>query len=77
VGYRQFAAETARSLRVTGWVRNLPTGEVEAEADGDEATLKLFEARLQQGPQLARVDRLAVQDMPATETAQTGFEIRR
>jgi len=77
VGYRQFAAEAARHLKLTGWVRNLPAGEVEAEADGDEAALDLFETRLQQGPQLARVDRLAVENLPQTETPQTGFEIRR
>ena len=77
MGYRQFAAEAARSLKVTGWVRNLPTGEVEAEAESDEATLSRLESRLKQGPQLARVDRLAVQDLPITDKAQTDFEIRR
>jgi len=38
VGYRYFALEAAERLGVTGYVRNLATGEVEVHAEAEEAT---------------------------------------
>ncbi len=77
VGYRQFACDTARLMHIAGWVRNLPSGEVEAEAQADAQQLADYERRLRQGPALARVDNLAVQDLPDQVTDAKLFEIRR
>jgi acylphosphatase len=55
VGYRYFALEAAERLGVTGFVRNLRSGDVEVHAEGDEAMLPLFRQELERGPRMARV----------------------
>jgi acylphosphatase len=42
VGFRYRAVEIARNFRVTGWVKNLPTGQVELWAEGNEDDVKAF-----------------------------------
>jgi len=58
VAFRANACQRARELGLVGWVRNLPDGEVEALAAGDDALLDTFERWLWQGPELARVTRV-------------------
>jgi len=60
VGFRYYAAHIADRLDIVGTVRNLPTGEVEAVAEGEEETLNLFIDALRQGPSAGRVDNLMV-----------------
>jgi acylphosphatase len=56
VGYRDYTVRMAKSLGVTGWVRNRADGAVEILASGeDEAVAALVEA-CREGPPLARVD---------------------
>lgn len=55
VGYRQFVRSGARKAGVTGWVRNLPDGSVEALLQGEKAELELLLPKLRQGPFLADV----------------------
>ncbi|MGE5236616.1 MAG: acylphosphatase [Acidobacteriota bacterium] len=55
VGFRYFVAREAQALGLSGWVRNLPTGEVETVAAGDEPALAALEGRLWHGPPAARV----------------------
>ena len=64
VGYRYFAMRTAQTMRLTGWVRNLPDGDVETEAQGEEKILKKFLDELGKGPMGARVDSLKSQEIP-------------
>lgn len=74
VGFRQFTALRARELGLVGWVRNLPDGSVEAEAQGEEKALADFEKLLRRGPQLARVDLLEVAAQSEIKGA-VGFNI--
>jgi acylphosphatase len=55
VGFRAFVERTAREIGVTGWVRNLDDGRVEAYAVGAPEQLDELAARLQQGPRLSEV----------------------
>jgi acylphosphatase len=75
VGFRWFARESAERLGVSGWVKNLPDGTVEGEAEGEEAAVAEFVAALKKGPAFSRVD-----DVEARKVKETGgvgsFEIR-
>jgi acylphosphatase len=55
VWFRASTQEKAESLGLTGWVRNLPSGEVEVLACGDNSQQEALLAWLQQGPELAVV----------------------
>jgi acylphosphatase len=66
VGFRWFAKDTAVRVGVTGWVRNLPDGRVEAYVEGDEPSVARVEAALRSGPRGARVHTVAVDDEDAT-----------
>lgn len=56
VGFRYFTHEVATQEGVTGYVRNLPDGRVEALVEGDEAAVTRVERKLRRGPGGARVD---------------------
>ncbi len=58
VGFRFAAWDEAQDLGVAGWVRNLPSGEVEIEAEGREDRLKMFAAWAHMGPRAAHVSRV-------------------
>jgi acylphosphatase len=74
VAFRASALHEARRLGVTGWVRNLPNGDVEALACGDAAALEALERWLWQGPRAARVAAVIAADAPLQ--AFDGFDIR-
>lgn len=50
VGFRYTAESVALELKLTGWVRNLPDGRVEAVCEADTRALKLFLKRVAEGP---------------------------
>jgi acylphosphatase len=55
VGFRYHALRCAERLHLRGWVRNLPDGSVEVEAEGERDVLAAFAAEMRQGPSAARV----------------------
>lgn len=55
VGYRFAALDKAQSLALTGWVRNLPGGEVELLAEGRRQNLRAFAAWAHLGPPSSHV----------------------
>lgn len=42
VGFRAYVQDLARDMDITGWVRNLPDGTVECEAEGKEEVIEQF-----------------------------------
>ena len=56
VGFRWFVREHGRRLQLAGWVRNLPTGEVEIVAEGPRDALDELAAVIAKGPPGARVE---------------------
>ncbi len=73
VGFRAFAESRAIGYGLTGYVRNLLTGEVEVVAEGDRALLESFLEDLQRGPRGARVtDVLVGWEEPRGEFGEFG-----
>ncbi len=62
--YRGSAQEEGERLGLCGWVRNLPTGQVEAEVEGPAEAVDSFIAWCRRGPPLARVTDVAVEKKP-------------
>lgn len=56
VSFRANTRNKARSLGVTGWVKNLSTGGVKAVFEGDEEDVKELVNWCQTGPPMARVE---------------------
>jgi acylphosphatase len=75
VGFRMFVRERAEALGLSGWVRNLPSGDVDLEAEGPRATLERLLRDLRSGPPASRVLHVHAEWAPARGTH--GFEIRR
>ena len=50
VGFRYTSLYIARSLGLTGWVRNLSDGRVEMEVQGNPSVLRRFLIRLKSQP---------------------------
>ncbi len=60
VGFRYFVQHRARQAGLRGFVRNLPDGAVEVEAEGPLPALERFVGVLRQGPRLARIEDVSV-----------------
>lgn len=75
VGFRYAALHEARRLGVSGWVRNLADGRVEALAQGEPAVLDAFCRWLRQGPPGAQVAGIERHDETGTD-AIADFHIR-
>ena len=60
VGFRWFTKDVASREGVTGYVRNLPDGRVEALVEGDTDAVTRVERLLRQGPPGARVQTVNV-----------------
>jgi len=75
VWFRQSTKDTALSLGLTGWIRNLSDGRVELVAAGEEQAVRQLEAWLSRGPKLANVAEVVTETLSEFESF-TGFEVR-
>ena len=67
VFFRAYTQETAQSLNLTGWVRNLADGRVEAVFEGKEENVSAMLEWCRNGPPYA-----VVRDVDAREEPPTG-----
>ena len=58
VGFRFFCTMNARTLDLTGWIRNMDNGMVEMEVQGEEYSLQKFISTIKKGNRFIRVDEL-------------------
>ena len=58
VGFRYFTQRSAARHQVTGYVRNLPDGRVEAFVQGAENVVEAFKLDLAAGPHYSQVEEL-------------------
>lgn len=75
VFFRQGTFDQAQALGITGWVKNLPTGEVECLICGDLPNVEALCKWLKQGPPAAKVTEVAITPLPWQE--YTTFMILR
>jgi acylphosphatase len=74
VYYRYNTKEKANDLGLSGFVRNLPDGSVEAQAEGEEELVSSLIEWCGKGPIGARVDRVDV-EWGEPSGRPTGFSI--
>lgn len=61
VGYRYFVRSNARKLGLTGWVRNITNGKVEAILQGSQDQIEEMLALARTGPMLSDVKDIEVE----------------
>jgi acylphosphatase len=74
VGFRYFVQRKAQQIGLSGWVRNNDDGTVELVAEGTREQLEQLKRALQEGPRMARVDRVETQWSNGTGDLR-GFEL--
>lgn len=75
VGYRYSFHVQARSLHLSGWVRNRIDGSVEATVSGNPEVLKKIIDWAWRGPDGAQVTDVSVADVDDTSVTEGRFEI--
>jgi len=74
VGYRWSCSREARGLGLTGWVRNLPDGRVEALLQGTKEQVEQMIKWCYRGPEEARVSDITVSyEEPSGELPDFGI----
>ncbi len=75
VGFRYFVEQSAKTLGVRGWVRNVDDGSVEVYALGTPAQLSELAGLLWKGPRWAEVR--GVDEAEAALEDHSGFFVRQ
>jgi acylphosphatase len=75
VGFRFFAEDAAVREGLSGYVRNLPDGRVEAAVEGEVEGVERFERAIHQGPRGARIEDVEHEEI-APSGRPTGFVVR-
>jgi acylphosphatase len=75
VGYRFFTRSHATKMGIKGYVRNMPDGTVEIEAEADREKIDSFIEKLNQGPPAADVSEIETEEVSGKKKYD-GFEVR-
>ena len=63
VFYRANTEKQAKKIGITGWVKNLPNGDVEALLCGTESQIEELVSWMKMGPENSRVDEVIINNM--------------
>lgn len=74
VGFRQLVKRKARSLGLSGWIKNLPDGRVEAAFSGPKERIEAVILFCKKGPFLSEVKHVEVEWIETPE-AYSDFQI--
>jgi acylphosphatase len=66
IGFRYFVQRAGKRLKLVGDVRNLADGTVEIQVEGTPVPLAEFISEVNQGPSMARVERLEIHEIAVT-----------
>ena len=77
VGFRWYVVDTARELRLAGWVKNRADGNVELAAAGEMDALARLEAAVSAGPPGSRVEEVRRLGGVSADSLQSPFGIVR
>ncbi len=78
MGFRVAMCRRAQDLGVSGWVRNLADGRVEAMVRGSRENIEALVLWAQRGPPFARVQAVRMRHVDAAQFgSHQGFEARR
>ena len=75
VFFRDSTREKAEQLGLTGWVKNLPDGRVEALFEGSPEKVREMVQWCEEGPSHAAVEEVET-EFDAAQGDLTGFEVR-
>jgi len=75
VGYRQFVKRVAQRTGLTGWVKNMPDGRVEALFSGSKNKIEKATEHLWEGPFLAEVKSVDIEWLDDNQEYKD-FEVR-
>ncbi len=67
VGFRVFLRNKARKIGITGWVRNLKDGRVEAVLQGEEDKLKMLLKHIKKGSYFSEVKNIIIKEEKMVE----------
>ncbi len=76
VGYRYYTLKHANHMGIKGFVKNLPSGEVEVFAQASEDVMKEFIILLRKGPSSAVVRDVEVNYSPEVSEKFSDFGVR-
>jgi acylphosphatase len=74
VGYRAWCMHAARGFGLSGWVRNLTDGSVEAMARGPQAAVDALVTASESGPVSARVTSVETMELEYAEMSPDSFQ---
>lgn len=74
VFFRKFTQQAAIKYAISGYVKNLPDGDVQVEATGNESDMNKFIEWCHTGSPLSKVEEVIVTDLP--QIKYSGFTIR-
>lgn len=75
VGFRFFVMSNAKSMGITGWVKNMSDGSVTMELQGEAPTVEHLIDKIKRGNDWIKVTNFEVIDLPVAEGENT-FAIR-